>query len=71
MNWLKNVWWTWGNCVNFRFMGYNDNLDRCAFFEELNWGWYEMYIYPMDDMYNPTKSSIRRFWLGENERNKH
>jgi hypothetical protein len=50
--------------IYFRF-DYNDNLDRCAFFEELNWGWYEMYIYPMDDMYIPTKSNIRRFWLEE------
>ncbi len=50
--------------IHFRF-DYNDDLDHLAFFEELNWGWYEMYIYPMDDMYNPTKSSIRRFWLGE------
>ena len=50
--------------ICFRF-DYNDNIDRCAFFEEINWGWYEMYIYPMDDMYIPTKSNIRRFWLGE------
>ena len=50
--------------IHFR-LDYNDNIDRCAFFEELNWGWYEMYVYPMDDMYIPTKSNIRRFWLGE------
>ena len=23
-------------------LDYNDNIDRCAFFEELNWGWNEM-----------------------------
>jgi hypothetical protein len=23
-------------------VNYNDNIDRCAFFEELNCGWYQM-----------------------------
>jgi hypothetical protein len=25
-------------------LDYNDNIDRCAFFEELNWGWRQMYL---------------------------
>jgi hypothetical protein len=63
--WFENCWWNWGNCINFRFVHYNDNIDRCAFFEELNYGWYQMYIYPYDDMYYPTISDERKKWLGE------
>ena len=25
-------------------LDYNDNIDRCAFFEEINSGWREMYL---------------------------
>ena len=63
--WFENSWWSWSNCINFRFVEYNDNMDRCAFFEELNNGWYQMYIYPYDDMYQPTISEERKKWLGE------
>ena len=49
---------------DFRFVGYNDNIDRCAFFEEINLGWYEMYISPYDDIYYPYWSQERVFWLG-------
>ena len=64
-DWIDNSWWSWANCINFRFVEYNDNIDRCAFFEELNNGWYQMYIYPYDDMYYPTISEERKKWLGE------
>ena len=62
--WIDNSWWSWANCINFRFVEYNDNIDRCAFFEELNNGWYQMYIYPYDDMYQPTISEERKNRLG-------
>jgi hypothetical protein len=65
--WLSDAYWHWRNVFYFRFDSYNDNIDRLAFFEELNYGWYQMYIYPYDDWYNPTMSKIRRFWLGQNE----
>jgi hypothetical protein len=29
--------------IYFR-LDYNDNIDRCAFFEEINSGWREMYL---------------------------
>ena len=29
--------------IHFR-LDYNDNIDRCAFFEEINSGWREMYL---------------------------
>ena len=35
------------NAIYFRF-DLQDNIDRCAFFYELNLGWYEMYDH--DDM---------------------
>ena len=57
--WIDNSWWSWANCINFRFVEYNDNIDRCAFFEELNNGWYQMYIYPYDDMYYPTNVVLK------------
>ena len=55
--WFENAWWSWGNCISFRFVDYNDNIDRCAFFEELNYGWIQMrYEYLMSqpnfDSYN-------------------
>jgi hypothetical protein len=40
--WFEDAWWSWGNCISFRFVDYNDNIDRCAFFEELNYGWSQM-----------------------------
>ena len=40
--WFEDAWWSWGNCISFIFVDYNDNIDRCAFFEELNYGWSQM-----------------------------
>lgn len=63
--WLENAWWSWKNCIDFRLFDYNDNIDRCAFFEELNYGWYQMEIYPHDDLYLPTISEKRRKTLDQ------
>ncbi len=63
--WFENSWWNWVNSINYRFVQYNDNIDRCAFFEELNYGWYQMYIYPYDDWYYPTISKERKLLLNE------
>ena len=30
--WFEDARWSWGNCISFRFVDYNDNIDRCAFF---------------------------------------
>ncbi len=38
---LEGFWCIY-NAVYFRF-DLEDNIDRCAFFYELNIGWYEMY----------------------------
>jgi len=40
--WIENTYWSWINCIDIRFVNYNDNIDRCAFFEELNLGWIQM-----------------------------
>ena len=63
--WFENAWWSWGNCIHFRFDKYEDNIDRCAFFEEISIGYYEMYIYDFDDWYNPTISPERQLRLGQ------
>jgi len=62
--WIEDSWWSWRNCIEFR-LDYKDNIDRCAFFEELNCGWYQMYIYPYDDSYHPTISKERKLFLGQ------
>ena len=41
--WFDNAWWSWGNAIHFRIDRYEDNIDRCAFFYEINIGWYDMY----------------------------
>ena len=56
-HWIEDSWWSWGNCIHFRFVNYNDNIDRLAFFEELNLGYYQMideYVmsHPGFDPYN-------------------
>ena len=40
--WIEDAYWSWKCCVYSRFVEYNDNIDRCAFFEELNYGWVQM-----------------------------
>ena len=30
-------------------LDYNDNIDRCAFFQEINSGWREMYLEGFDE----------------------
>jgi len=63
--WVDNAWWSWGNAIHFRIDRYEDNIDRCAFFYEINNGWYEMYIYDFDDCYSPKISKERQLRLGQ------
>jgi len=63
--WFIDAYWSVANCISFRFIHYNDNIDRLAFFEELNNGWYHMYIYPYDDLYMPIISEQRKSLLSE------
>ena len=60
--WIENAWWSWGNCISFRFDNYEDNTDRLSFFEEINAGYYQEYIYPYDDY---TVSPERQLRLGQ------
>jgi hypothetical protein len=39
---LEGFWCIY-NAIYFRLDKYENNIDRCAFFYELNIGWYEMY----------------------------
>jgi hypothetical protein len=36
--WIDNAWWSWKCCIYSRFVEYNDDIDRLAFFEELSFG---------------------------------
>ena len=47
--WFSDAYWHWRNVFYFRFSEYNDNIDRGAFFEELNYGWLQMYSGMWDD----------------------
>ena len=60
--WFENAWWSWGNCISFRCDNYEDNTDRLSFFEEINSGYYQEYIYPYDDY---TVSPERQLRLGQ------
>lgn len=42
-----------------------DIIDQKAFWEELNFGWYQINIYEYDDYYLPTLSKERKLRLGE------
>ena len=53
--WINDSYWAWGNAWYFRFHEYNENIDRCAFFEELNLGWLQMY----SDFYNEDLWNLR------------
>jgi hypothetical protein len=37
------------DAIYFRFT-LEDNIDRCAFFECLSKGWYEMYVWTQDEL---------------------
>jgi hypothetical protein len=62
--WAEDAYWSWRNCIGFR-LDYNDRIDYCAFWEEINNGWYWMYIYPYDDWYNPYISPERKQRLNQ------
>ena len=63
--WIEDSLWAVRNCISFRTDHYTDNIDRLAFFEELNCGWYQMYIYPYDDAYMPIISEQRKIRLNQ------
>ena len=59
--WFSDAYWHWRNVFYFRFSEYNDNIDRGAFFEELNYGWLQMYHGEWD---NPIPEGIDPWNLG-------
>jgi hypothetical protein len=63
--WVEDAYWACGNVIHFRTDIYETKIDYCAFWEEINCGWYQMYIYPYDDWYNPTISKERKFRIGK------
>ena len=41
VKWIEDCYWSWRNCIGFR-LDYNDRIDYCAFWEELNLVYYQM-----------------------------
>jgi hypothetical protein len=41
VEWVENAYWSWRGCIAFR-LDYNDRIDYCAFWEEINVGYYQM-----------------------------
>lgn len=46
---LRSGFETIQDAIYFRFT-LKDNIDRCAFFESLSKGWYEMYVWDADEL---------------------
>lgn len=65
VTWAVESWWAWGNGIHFRTDIYEERMDYCAFWEEINSGWYQMYIYPYDDWYHPYLSNERKLRIGK------
>jgi hypothetical protein len=63
--WVEDSCWAWRNVFYFRTDNYEERMDYCAYWEEINCGWYQMYIYPYDDWYNPTISPERKLRLNQ------
>ena len=40
--WIENALWSWRNCIDYRVFYYEDRIAYCAFWEEINSGYYEM-----------------------------
>ena len=40
--WIENSLWSWRNCIDYRVFYYEDRIAYCAFWEEINSGYYEM-----------------------------
>lgn len=56
--------------IRFRFNYYNWYDWHLDFWSEINYGWYSMYIWPYDDIYNCHVSKERQLRLGEKPREK-
>ena len=40
--WIEESYWSWNNCIYFRVVAYDDRIAYCAFWEEINLGYYQM-----------------------------
>jgi hypothetical protein len=39
--WIEDCYWSWKNVIHAR-LDYNDRIDYCLFWEEINIGYYQM-----------------------------
>lgn len=51
--------------IRYRFEYYEWWDFKGDFWEEINSGWYQEYIFPYDDLYNPTVSKARQLRLDQ------
>lgn len=61
VNFVCTVYYSWYNCIMYRFE--DDPFCRRCFWEELNWGWHEMYGGPSTLCDNPTFEEVYRFFF--------
>ena len=57
--------WYWFRLINHSDFRMDDNERNKDFWLNLNEGWYDEYIFPYDDWYNPSYSKERRLRLAE------
>ena len=57
--------WYWFRLINHSDFRMDDNERNKDFWLNLNEGWYDEYIFPYDDWYNPSYSNERRLRLAE------
>lgn len=41
ISWIVDCYWSWRNVIDI-LLDYNDHIDYCAFWEEINAGYYQM-----------------------------
>lgn len=61
VDFIFTVYYSWYNCIMYRFE--DDFFYRRCFWEELNWGWHEMYDDPSTLCDDPTVEEVYRFFF--------
>lgn len=60
---IYTVYYSWYYCIMYRFE-YDDAFYRRCFWEEINWGWHEMYDEPRNFLLDdPTLAEVFHFFF--------
>ena len=65
MDFLSKIFEGWKSIYNAILYRFDDYEWNCDFWVEINIGYYEQYIFPYDDWYNPTISKERQLRLAQ------